>query len=101
MVEAADNIFYDISDTNFTIANPAPTYVLQRADLCIENQVCQNGSIDIDLDFSTVAGFSSSTTFSASSLPGSVGASFSSNPLSVNGITTMTLNNFAGVAAGA
>ena len=100
MVEAADNIFYDISDTNFTIANPAPTYVLQRADLCIENQVCQNGSIDIDLDFSTVAGFSSSTTFSASSLPGSVGASFSSNPLSVNGITTMTLNNFAGVASG-
>ncbi len=100
MVEAADNIFYDISDTNFTIANPAPTYVLQRADLCVENQVCQNGSIDIDLDFSTVAGFSSSTTFSASGLPGAVGASFSSNPLSANGTTTMTLNNFAGVTAG-
>jgi uncharacterized protein with FMN-binding domain len=47
-----------------------------------------------------VAGFSSSTTFSASSLPGGVGASFSPNPLSVNGTTTMTLNNFAGVTAG-
>ena len=100
MVEAADNIFYDISDTNFTIANPSPTFVLERADLCLVNEVCQNGSIDIDLDFSTVAGFSSSTTFSASSLPGGVGASFSPNPLSVNGTTTMTLNNFAGVTAG-
>lgn len=100
MVEAADNIFYDISDTNFSIANPAPTFVLQRADLCSVNEVCQNGSVDIDLDFSTVSGFNSSTTFSASGLPGGVGAIFAPNPLSANGTTTMTLNNFVGVAAG-
>lgn len=100
MVEAADNIFYDISDTNFTISNPAPTFVLQRSDLCIKQEVCTNASLDIDLDFSTVAGFNQSTTFSASSLPTGVVAGFTPANLSANGTVTMNLSSFGAVAPG-
>lgn len=100
MVEASSNIFYDISDVDFSITSPGPNFVLQRASLCSVLTLCTDENIDIDLDFTTTSGFSESTSFSASNLPSGVIASFSPTSLSTNGTTTLNLSNFGSVPGG-
>ncbi len=100
MVEAADNIFYDISDVDFSITNPAPTFVLQKDNQCTTTAVCTNGNVDIDFNFSVTSGFNEMTTFSASNLPTGVIAGFTPTTLNVNGTTTLNLSTFGTVSSG-
>ena len=57
MVEAADNIFYNVNSTNFTINSTTPTFVVSNSSGTKE--VCGNGnsSVDYALNFDFVNGF--------------------------------------------
>jgi len=101
MVEAADNIFLDISNENLQITSPkSASFLINKADLCASYEVCTNSNIDIDIALSTIGAFAGTATFSASNLPIGVSANFTPSDLSANGTTSMALTNFGSATPG-
>ena len=79
-VEAADNIFFDISNNNFIILPPsAPGYTLDVTPFT--QQVCLPGGAEIDLITSSLLDYDSLITFEVNGLPNGAVSSFSSNPV--------------------
>ena len=99
MVEAADNVFYNVNSTNFTISASAPTFVAtnttESVDVC--NNSGESAVYTISLDF--IEGFSETVSFTASGQP--IGSSVSFNPASIDtdGVVEMTVSNLGGVTA--
>lgn len=103
MVKGNNHIFYDISNTNFTIAAPASTFsVAYNGVLGEQNKsACQGTDVAYTIDYKALAGFSGTTTFSAAGNPGGSTVSFSPTSMSnANGTVTMTVSNTAGSTAG-
>ncbi|MDU8886786.1 zinc-dependent metalloprotease family protein [Yeosuana sp. MJ-SS3] len=101
MVEAADNIFFDISDADLQITSPkSASFLIDKSDLCASYEVCTNSNIDIDIDLNTIGAFAGTANFSVINLPTGVSSSFSPTSLSANGTTTMSLSNFGSAAPG-
>jgi len=98
MVRASDNIFYDISDTNFSITGTSPTFTMVNAN---GNQgTCGATSVMFDFDFTALNGFTENTVFSAIGNPGGTTVSFTPANLSATGPFTMTVDGLGGVADG-
>lgn len=99
MVEAADNIFYQISPVNFEIKSTTPTFVL--TDTSGIQSVCNIGNLTASfvLNFDFVNGFSETTTLSATGLPSGSVANFSPNTINSDGNVTLTISNLNGVSA--
>ena len=90
MVEAADNIFYDVSDFDFTISQNPDFFIVETG---LNPIPCGATSVSYTFDYVTTNGFSNNTVFSTSSLPAGATASFSPTNLSVSGSFTLTINN--------
>ncbi|CDF77856.1 putative peptidase [Formosa agariphila KMM 3901] len=102
MVEAADNIFYDISDADFSIKRSGPIFVIEQTNQDEMYMVCNDAaSINIPLTYTTVSGFNEVTTFSATNLPTGVTASFTPSNAQTNTAVVLTLTNFSGAAIAA
>lgn len=86
LVEAADNIFYAVSNT-FSISN-AQDFSLSNTNGDVT--ICNQDTTSIDFSYVTSNGFSETTLFSVSGLPSGVGSSLS--PMSLNSDGTVTLN---------
>jgi hypothetical protein len=99
MVEAADNIFYQINPINFEIKSTTPTFVL--TDTSGIQSACNIGNLTASfvLNFDFVNGFSETTTLSASGLPSGSVANFSPNTINSDGNVTLTISNLNGVLA--
>ncbi len=97
LVEAADNIFYALSDV-FPISS-GPSFVLTNmSDL---QGFCNTDSVSYDINYSTFNGtLSESTTFSAAGNPAGSMVSFSPATLSVDGVTVMTIDGLIGADVG-
>ncbi len=97
MVEAADNVFYNVNATNFTISSSDPTFVASNttSSVSVCNTSSASAAYNISLNF--VNGFSETVTFSASGQPS--GSLVAFNPTSINsdGDVTMTVSNLDGV----
>ncbi|MCL6296309.1 reprolysin-like metallopeptidase [Jejuia spongiicola] len=95
LVEAADNIFYDVSDFEFSIStNP---------DFFIANEVltpitCGGTTATFTFDYVAANGFNENTTFSASGNPGASTIAFSPTSRTTSGPVTMTISNLGAVA---
>ncbi|MFD0963445.1 reprolysin-like metallopeptidase [Pseudofulvibacter geojedonensis] len=96
MVRAADNIFYDISDTNFSIVGTSPTFTMANSNG--DQGTCGSASVDFEFDFTALNGFNENTVFSATGNPAGSTVSFSPTSLSATGTFTMTVGNLGGVA---
>ncbi|WP_299782190.1 reprolysin-like metallopeptidase [uncultured Formosa sp.] len=93
LIEAADNIFYDISDANFSIKNSEPIFVLEQEDEVYA--ICNNdASLEIPFRYTTVSDFNELTTFSASNLPDGVTATFNPTSAQKDIDVILTLQNF-------
>ena len=94
MVEAADNIFYNVNSTNFTIRSTVPTFVIKNTNGV--QTVCNSGNETVDyiLNFDFVNGFSETVALSASGQPNGSNISFSSSTINSDGNITMTISNF-------
>lgn len=97
IVEGANNIFYNVNSSNFTVINA--DFVMNFASS--EVTVCKPDNAVYNFTYNTFGGFSQTTVFSATNLPGSASASFSPSSASLNGTAvTMTISNTASVAIG-
>lgn len=103
MVRGWDNIFYDVSNTNFTITAAASTFAVAFNGVAGEQNksACQGTNVNYTIDYKALAGFSGTTTFSATGNPAGSSVAFSPTSMSgTNGTVTMTISNTAGSTAG-
>ncbi|MBU2922618.1 proprotein convertase P-domain-containing protein [Winogradskyella psychrotolerans] len=96
-VEGNNNIFYAINPTNFTIQESE--FVLNVAESSVD--VCTPDNAVFTFTYNTFLGFSDTTTFSASDLPGGVTASFSPFSATADGTeVTVTINGIGALSSG-
>ncbi len=92
-VRGNNHIFLDVSNTNFTIANPVATFGLAFSGVAGgQNKiVCQGASTSFDLKYSTLLGFSNATNLSVIGNPAGSTATFSQNTITANGTVVLTI----------
>jgi len=102
MVKGFNNIFYDVSNTNFTITAAAATFLPAFNGVAGEQNkpICTGASASYVINYATLAGFSGTTTFSATGNPSGTSVSFSPSTISANGIVTMTVSNTTSATPG-
>lgn len=98
MVRASANIFYDISNQDFTIEQNIPDYTLSvdqdPASACMP----ANGQYTITVG--SILGYSDPVSLSAVGLAPGLSAAFSTNPVVPGNTTTLTLSGTGNVAPG-
>ena len=97
IVEAADNIFYNVNATNFTI-DSTPTFLVSNETN--QQNICNtaNNNVEYTLNFQFINGFSETVTLSATNLPTGANAVFTPTTINANGDVVMTINNLEGTA---
>jgi len=101
MVEAADNIFYDISNTNFSIIAPTnPTFTITVPEVEKDQIICTGASPVVNTSYEVFSGFADNTVFSATGNPAGSTVNFSVNNINATQLVTMTLGNTAAVTPG-
>lgn len=100
MVVCSDNIFFDISDEDFSISEPTePTFVMEIAPF--SQHVCSDvDSVNYELDLTAFVGFAQTVTLSATSVPANATVTFSNNDVLPTGTSTLTIGNLGAVATG-
>ena len=99
-VRCSDNIFYNISASDFEIQiSTGPTFLLNLPSPL--STICP-GDVESNIDVTTsiIAGFSGDVTLSASNLPGSSSVTFDSPIIAAGMGTTFDINNTSGLAEG-
>jgi subtilisin-like proprotein convertase family protein len=97
MVRANGNIFYDISNTNFTIS--VAVFGFSIVSSPSTQSVCAGTSAPFPLTIGANGGFSGNVNLSTTGLPSGATASFSTNPVAAPGSSNMTITT-VGVAPG-
>lgn len=94
LVEAADNIFYDVSDFNFSISTDPDFFMTEET---LDPIACKQTTATFHFNYVTANGFSETTTFSALGNPSGSTVVFSPASLNTSGTVTMTVSNLDGV----
>ena len=99
IVEAADNIFYDVNDTNFTINSTTPTFIITNTSGDQEGCNFGDETASFDLNFDFVNGFSEDVSLVAINQP--TGSSINFNPATINsdGNVILEISKLDGVTA--
>ncbi|MDO5969236.1 GEVED domain-containing protein [Flavivirga aquimarina] len=97
LVEAADNIFYDVSDFDFSISSDPDFFIVEET---LDPVDCNATTAVFHFEYVVANGFSENTVFSASGNPGSSTVDFSPANLSASGSVTMTISDLDGVSQG-
>jgi len=97
-VRSLGNIFFDISNANFTIQLPkAATYSLGFPNT---TSTCAGSQAKFVVNVNAVGNFTKTVTLSATGLPGNAIASFSNNGFVPSDSSIITIDNTAGLAPG-
>jgi len=98
MVRGAGNIFFDISDQDFTILQGVPDFSLNVANTVL--QVCQPASAVIAVDIGSSLGFTDPVTLSVSGLPVGVTGLFVQPSIVPGNSSDLTITGTGSVVAG-
>ncbi|MDI1256314.1 MAG: M12 family metallo-peptidase [Flavobacterium sp.] len=94
LVRGHGNIFYDVSNQNFTIVPAGITF--QFAPNGNQNSnACKGTDVNYAFNYTNINGFSGTTTFSASGLPDNAIATFSPSTTNSNGTIQLNISNTA------
>lgn len=91
MIVCSDNIFFDISNTNFTIIAGAPDFTI--ASTPTTQDVCSPNSVNYTINLTAVAGFNSPVTLSTTGVPTGATATFATNPVIPTGSSVLTVTS--------
>ena len=97
MVEAADNIFYNVNSTNFTINSTTPTFLMTNTSGI--QSACNSGSQSVNyvLNFDFINGFSEDVSFTTTGLPTGSVVTFNPTVITADGNVTMSVSGLNGV----
>ncbi len=99
MVICSDNIFFDISNNNFTIdAATFPDYTMSVSP--DELSACSDENASFTIDVGSLLGYNFPVSLSVSGLPFGAASSFSSNPVSPGNSSTLTISNLNFIPGG-
>jgi len=98
-VEAADNIFFDLSNAAFKV-KPAVTAGFGLCASQSSKQVCLPETFTVEISTSSILSFNAPITLSASGLPAGATAVFSQNPVQPGSSSTLTVTFPANIAEG-
>lgn len=104
MVKGHDHIFFDISNTNFTITPATSTQAIAFNGVAGEQNksVCPGtDSVSYTLVYSALGGFNGTTTFSATGNPAGTTVTFQPATMTASGNVTMTVSGLNAAPAGA
>lgn len=98
-VKANDNVFFDISNANFTITEPA------NADFFVNIpnsslSICSPDEATYSITLEQLSGFSDPVTLSVSDAPSGAAVSFSTNPVTPTQNTILTISNTDAISNG-
>ena len=100
MVEAVENIFYNVNASNLTIDATTPTFLINSTP--VNQSVCNFGNetaiYNLNLDF--VNSFSESVSFTTTGAPQDANVTFSPSLINNDGTVVMTVSNLDGKTAG-
>ena len=97
-VQAENNIFFDISNNNFTIVSGTANYTVACAN---SNQIgCNVTSYTYNITTATQSGYNSPITFNTSGLPAGTSGAFSSNNVVAGANLNFILSGTSSLAAG-
>jgi subtilisin-like proprotein convertase family protein len=91
MVRANGNIFYDISNANFTVSGVA--FGFSIASTPASQVVCQPTNAAYTVNLTPQGGFTGNVNLSVAGLPPGATASFSPSTVTLPGTSTLTINN--------
>ncbi len=92
-VQGAGNIFFDASDSNFTIAlTTSPTFYMQVIAPTTQTIFASTNAV-YQIRLSALLGYSADVTLAVSNNPAGTTAVFATNPLSPSALTTLTIGN--------
>ncbi len=98
-IEAVGNIFFDISNTNFSITVPQPTFDLGTP--AAVDYTCGTGaSASITLSTTSVLAFATPINLSATGNPAGTTVTITPNPVTPGSNAVITLNNISSLAVG-
>ena len=91
MVRGHNNIFYDISNTNFTITPTGSTFnaTVSSAQTL---QACKGATVTYTLDYQALNGFTGTTVFSVANYPSNAAVVFTPASISANGQVAVTVS---------
>ncbi|MEP7107794.1 MAG: reprolysin-like metallopeptidase [Ferruginibacter sp.] len=97
-IMAVGNVFYDISNANFSIQNsPTPDFTFNSP---LPVVICGGNNGVANLKTASLTGFLNPVNLSATGLPGVTTVTFGTNPLTPGNNTTVTLSNTGALASG-
>ncbi|MES2545548.1 MAG: zinc-dependent metalloprotease family protein [Bacteroidota bacterium] len=102
MVKGNNHIFYDLSNTNFTIAAPGTGFSIAFSGVAGEQNkdACQGTDVVYTIPYATYGGFTGTTTFTAMGIPSGATATFSPTSISSDGNVNLTISNTNASPAG-
>lgn len=98
MVAGHNNIFYDVSNANFQITNPAVArFALSAANVPGQQNkaICPGTTVSYLLNYAALGGFTGTTTLSATGNPAGTTITFTPATITATGNIIMTVSNTA------
>lgn len=100
MVKGHNHIFYDISNTNFTITTAQSTFVISALGGSDTETSCQGTEVVYNFNYDTINGFNSATAFTIAGNPIGTTVTFTPNPIVTAGPVTLNIADTAGATPG-
>ena len=92
MVKGYNHIFYDISNTNFTITTAATTFLISAAGGADTMAICQGSNVTYPIDYGILNGFSGTTGFTVTGAPVGAVVSITPNPINAVGVVNLQVS---------
>ena len=98
MIQAADNIFYNINASEFTIESSVPSFEITNTSGL--QSACNSGNqtASYTLNFNFVNGFSENVSLTATGQPSASTVTFTPSSISSDGNVTMNVSNLNGIS---